>query len=549
MQDPFEVGHDIVDRYVAIDPVAATLLGIPGHESEWGDQGLDGFASRADLYRWAVASLAPHLEHEDRDRRLAAQVIHGFATDMLDELDAGEHLRDLSHMASSFETFVQVFDLMDRQSMDGWESIRARLLGFEGALEGLIERLEAGRDQGLVVAARQVESVIEQARELAGQGSALLALSAEAPPDRHEQLVDAVAAARKAAAGFGRYLEEQYLPDATITDGVGLERYARAAGRFVGMDLDPHELYSWGWEELVALRSRAKRVAGSLGCASIRAAADLLEADPERAAPSRAAFLEFVDGIQRQALAELSGTHFDVPPEISRVDVKLAPPGGPLGAYYHGPSEDFSRPGGIYYSIPMEGPVPLYQEVSTAYHEGFPGHHLQVGLAMTIRDRLCRAQRSMIWYPGSGEGWALYAERLMDELGFFDRPDFLFGMLASHIFRAARVVVDIGLHLGLPIPPGAPYLEGERWDFDNAVRFMAEIGLQKRSYATSEVLRYLGWPGQAISYKVGEREILSLREDERRRRGASFDLKDFHRKVLETGAIRLDLVRSAVLDW
>ena len=550
MKTPFEIGDELVDGYANVNPMGATLLGISGHDGEWGDQGLAGYEARRALYREAAASLSGQLSHPDRKQRLAARVIDAYVRERLAEDEAGEHLRDLSHMASSFEDFVQVFDLMDKSSLSGWEDIRRRLETIDAAIAGLQERLEEGRSLKSTVATRQVQSVTSQARELAGPASAFLGLVAEAPEGVREEIGAAVDAAREAAQRFAEYLDQTYLPDATNADGVGRERYLSAAERFLGLSIDPREVYEWGWEELARLRDEATRVGGEIVAgASIRQVADLLETDPERAAPSRSAFLEFVAAIQERALSELSGVHFDVPSQIAEVTVKLAPPGGALGAYYHGPSEDFVRPGGIYYSIPAEGPVPLYQEVSTAYHEGFPGHHLQVGVALAVGDDLSRAQKTLIWYPGYGEGWALYAERLMEELGYFDKPEYVFGMLASHMFRAARVVTDIGVHLGLRIPDAAPILGGETWDFEGAVLFMTEIGIQKRSYATSDVLRYLGWPGQAISYKVGEREILAIREEDRRRRGSGFDLKDFHRRVLEGGAIRLDLLREVVLEW
>ena len=150
----------------------------------------------------------------------------------------------------------------------------------------------------------------------------------------------------------------------------------------------------------------------------------------------------------------------------------------------------------------------------------------------------------MIWYSGAGEGWALYAERLMDELGFFEKPEYRLGLLASQLFRSVRVVVDIGCQLGLEIPDDAPLHGGDVWDYERAVDYMAEIGLQARDVAESEVKRYLGWWGQAISYKVGEREILDIRA--RARAAAGYDQREFHRKLLEAGAIRLDHLREVM---
>jgi uncharacterized protein (DUF885 family) len=396
-----------------------------------------------------------------------------------------------------------------------------------------------------------VLAVVEQAEELSGGGSPYLRLAERATATGHGEIADrlgrAIEQAREAVGEFAAYLTSTYLPSADPADAVGAERYLRASESFLGLVIDPAETYSWGWEEITRLRERMVQVAADIAPGSIREVAALLESDPAHAAPTPEAFVAFVEERQQRALGELDGSHFDVPAPGRRVTVNLAPSTTSLGAWYHAPSEDFSRPGSIWYALGRRTVIPLYQEVSTAYHEGFPGHHLQVVTAMVEADRLSRAQRLLIWYPGHGEGWALYTERLMDELGYFERPEYLFGMLASQLFRACRVVVDIGLHLGYPIPAEARFHPGEGWTFEAAVEFMQEVALQPPDYAASEVKRYLGWPGQAISYKVGEREILDLREEVRRREGSAFDLKRFHRRLLENGDIRLDLLRELVL--
>jgi uncharacterized protein (DUF885 family) len=383
--------------------------------------------------------------------------------------------------------------------------------------------LEEGRRVGKTVAARQVRSVIEQAHHLAGPDSAWHDLERQLADTAWDhlsvRLADAIAGGRAAASAFADYLEQTYLPDAGSEDGVGEERYLLHSDQFLGLAIDPSEVYGWGWEEVARLMAEMKRVAAEIDAEStLDEVTQMLETDPSRAAPSPQAFLEFVQGIEDEALAQLDGSHFEVPEPIRRITVKLAPPGGALGAHYIQPTEDFSRPGGVWYTIGDKKVIPLWQEVSTAYHEGFPGHHLQVGTSLCQADRLSRAHRTLIWYSGYGEGWALYTERLMDELGFFGRPEYLLGMLASQLFRACRVVVDIGCHLGYRIPDKAPLLAGERWSFEHAVTYMNRIGRQTQAVAQSEVLRYLGWPAQAISYKVGEREILKLREEMARRR-------------------------------
>ncbi len=554
MTDPFSISNALVEDWVELNPILATLVGVPGHDHRWPDLGPDGMAAERALVEGYLGLFEQHLDHPDRWQRLAATVAHAYLQERHAQISAGDHLYDVSHMASSFDSIRSVFDLMDTGTEASWEAMCDRMAGMAVLFDGYRAKLDVAIAAGKVAARRQTRSLIAQARELGGDDSSLIALVAQASGIASAELLarlqTAVVSARAACRSFADYLETTYLPVAVDVDGVGIDRYRRAADASVGLDLDPLEVYRWGWQELGRILAEMERVGAEVfPGASIRQVADLLETDPERSAPNRAAFVEFVRSRQLQALSDLDGPHFDVPDTIKTVSVNIAPPGGPLGAYYMGPSEDLvTRPGGIWYSLPAEdGPIPLYQEVSTAYHEGFPGHHLQVALVMTFAERLSRFHRLMVWYSGYGEGWALYTERLMHELGYFEKPDYVFGMLASHVFRAARVVVDIGLHLGLPIPADAPLHPGAAWDYDIAVDYMQQIGLQPRAYAESEVLRYLGWPGQAISYKVGEREILALRDELNRRMGDDFALKDFHARVLGHGEMRLDLLRQIVL--
>ena len=212
-------------------------------------------------------------------------------------------------------------------------------------------------------------------------------------------------------------------------------------------------------------------------------------------------------------IAELDGTHFDIPEPVKRVEAMIAPPGGAAAMYYTGPSEDFSRPGRTWYPTLGKTRFPLWGEVSIAYHEGVPGHHLQIGQVRYLRDRLSRFQRTS-GVSGHAEGWALYAERLMDELGYLDRA---------------------GVPTRVPAGPGDARRARDRRhrhaprarDPDRSGRSTRASGghptlgqefVDERSrfpldFMASEIVRYLGWPGQAISYKVGERAWLAGRAD------------------------------------
>lgn len=549
MSTVFEISDEFTERWADLSPIAATSMGIAGRDHLCTDFSPDGAEARSDLYRETASLVEPGLGDPDPDQAFAARVLLGWLEQAIGDYRDHKWARDLNHIHSPFQYVRDVFDVMPRATLDDWECIRARLEGFEEMLAGYRSSLEVGIGLGDTAARRQAESVLQQVEEAAGPDSRFdrLPRGADSVGADGEAVGRAVEAAKAACGRFAEWLRAGYLPYAREEDAVGEERYLRGADHFLGMALDPHETYEWGWEEIRRIRRDMDQTAATVDPdRSVEEVIELLETDPERSAATRGEFVEFISGIQQGAIDRLAGHHFQVPDELKVVTVNIAPPGGSLGAWYVGPSEDFKRPGSIWYAPGERERLPYWQEVSTAYHEGFPGHHLQVGTAVMQRERLSRFHRSVIWYSGSGEGWALYAERLMDELGFFEKPEYRLGLLASQLFRSVRIVVDIGCHLQKTIPDNAPLFPGETWNYEIAVDYMDEVGLQPRDIAESEVKRYLGWWGQAISYKVGEREILGIRDDVASAQGAGFDLTDFHRRLLEAGAIRLDHLRAVM---
>jgi uncharacterized protein (DUF885 family) len=187
--------------------------------------------------------------------------------------------------------------------------------------------------------------------------------------------------------------------------------------------------------------------------------------------------------------------------------------------------------------------VHTWSELTTVYHEGVPGHHLQVAQTVFRRDLLNTWRRLASWTSGHGEGWALYAERLMAELGY-RRPGQPDGLARRQSLRAARVVIDIGVHCGSRRPTE---VGGGEWTYDKAWAFLTAHAHESEGKLRFELDRYLGWPGQAPSYKIGERLWLQLRDEAATRAGAGFDLRDFHRRALDIGSVGLDTLRSAVL--
>ncbi len=549
---PFTLSDALVDALAALRPVQATFMGIAGHDHRWDDFSPAGVAHTAETLRaWRdrVRALPPQT---DRWAALATHV----ALDWLDlELSAIEHGDpevDVNNIASTFQSVRMAFDSMDTSTVEGWRNVAARLEALDAALDGYRRTLAQGLAKGHVVSKRQVRAVVAQAAQITAENgyfAGLAARFAEAKVDDAAlgaRIAAGAEKAREAYRALGVWFEGEYLPHARDEDGVGRARYLREMRRFLGSTPDPEETYAWGWTEVRRIRAEMERLAGEIAPgSSVDEVLALLKTDPTRAAPDRARFLDAMRARQAKALADLDGTHFDVPEEIRRIDVKEAPPGGALGAYYMAPSEDFSRPGSVWYSMHGDGPFALWDEVSTAYHEGFPGHHLQVGLQVSLTKNLSRLHRVAYGYSGYAEGWALYAEQLMAELGYYEKPEYAFGMLANQMMRACRVVIDIGSHLGLRIPDDAPLHPGEAWGFDTAVEMMERFGGMTHEHAVSEITRYLGWPAQAISYKVGQRAVLALREEFLRDGRGS--LKDFHDRVLGCGNVGLDLLRAQVM--
>lgn len=546
---------DIADRYVADmaarDGLLATTLGVPGREEDMTDYSPAGIESRVDAARDALRDVRNARPQNDGDR-----ICRDFMIDRLGltvELhEAGENWRRVCNIAAPQQSIRQVFDLCPRETEDDWRHIAARMAKVPASIAGLEATLRHALQHGLPAARRQALVCADQAAVWGGQSGAeqpfFVALAASCPyPRLSAELESGARAATEAYAGLSRFMRDEYAPSAPDHDAVGRERYDRAARLYLGTVVDLEETYAWGWDELHRIESEMEQVAQRIKPgASVEEAIALLTDDPARSMHGTDNLQRFLQDITDQAISELNGKHFDIPEEIRRCECMIAPAGSAAAMYYTGPSEDMSRPGRTWYPASSRTHFPVWAEVSTAYHEGVPGHHLQVGLTATLKDQLSRYQRTIGFVSGHAEGWALYAERLMGELGYLDNPDYHMGLLSSQVFRAMRVIVDIGLHLELPIPRGEQNA-GQRWSWELAVPFADRYSPIRGEFTRSEVQRYLGMPAQAISYKVGERLWLHLRAEAKRRDGASFDLKSFHTRALRLGSLGLDQMRREVL--
>jgi uncharacterized protein (DUF885 family) len=543
-----ELASRYVDDSAVLDPVLATSRGVAGHDAEMTDYSPEGQAARAVLDRKTLVELSSLRPLNEPDR-IAADVMRERLAVAVDQDEAGERLRDLRIIGSPFQSIRQCFDLMPTATETDWEVIASRMERVPQALGSFEAALREGLSRKLVAARRQALVCADQGATWSGQKATppffatLAAKYANSGPldsSLQRRLGAAAQHASEAYARASRFLREEYAPGAAERDAAGSERYQLWARAFLGTVIDLGETYLWGWDELHRIEARMAAVADRiLPGQPLAAVVHLLETDPARSIEGVDAFRNWLQELMDRTIAELDGTHFDIAEPVKRVEAMIAPPGGAAAMYYTRPSEDFKRPGRTWYPTLGKTRFPLWGEVSTAYHEGVPGHHLQLGQLTYMADSLSRFQRVGSFVPGYSEGWALYAERLMGELGYLENPAYELGMLRAQAFRAMRVIVDIGVHVGLTIPAKEAYHPGETWSPELMLPFAVEHGYVPEDFLRSEVDRYLGWPGQAICYKVGERVWLAVRERARAQSAASFDLKGFHSRALNLGPMGL----------
>lgn len=543
----YDIASEYVDEVAALDPIAATGMGVPGHDTEITDFSPGAIAAQSALRRQTLAKLAAAPVTNDRDR-IAKEAMEDVLTLREELTDAGEHFR-LSGFRNATTTIRMAFDLMPRATADDWANIAARLARVPQGIVTYLVTLEEGLRQGSKTARRQVAQSIKQSETYGGAGGArsyfdgLVETFDRAnidSPALRTQLAEGASLAAEAYREFADYLSQKFMDHAVERDGVGRELYQLSSRVSNGVELDLEETYAWGWDELHRIEDEMRQTcARILPGASIEETKQFLESDPGRAVDGVEEFRQWMQDLQDRTIGELAGTHFDIPEPLRRIEALIAPPGGALAMYYTSPSEDFSRPGRTWYPTGGKTRFPLWGEVSIAYHEGVPGHHFERATAKYLAAELSRFQRLMGGTSGYVEGWALYAERLMGELGYLENPDYYLGMLRAQAMRAVRVIVDIGMHLELAIPAGEDYHPGERWNADLGQEFCLQRSQFPPDFMQSEVIRYLGTPGQAISYKVGERCWLEAREASRRRQGDAFSLKEWHRAALNLGPMGL----------
>ncbi|MBF1657368.1 MAG: DUF885 domain-containing protein [Rothia mucilaginosa] len=552
LTDVDQIANEYFEKVLDLNPVHATELGRKGVETLYPDYSPAGKKAFARLAKKTLKKVDNVLPIDDVDL-VTLDALQERLSLYRKQHKAGFGGWQMNNIASVPQEVRSVFDLMKRNTQQDWEHIIGRMHRVTEALEGYIQTLEAAREEGKVAPRRQVDIVIEQTAAYYAPGGffdELAAEVAEAVPALKDEAAAGAEAAKEGYRRLNSYLVEKLQPVAPSRDAVGRKAYSLHSRSFLGTTIDLDETYAWGVKELESIIARQREVAEEIEPgASIERAKQLLDEDPARQLHGTDELKAWMQKLADAAVENLAGSHFEIGGPMRRIECCIAPT-NEGGIYYTGPSPDFSRPGRMWWSVPEgEDTFTTWRETSTVYHEGVPGHHLQIAIATALKGTMNSWRTNMLWVSGHGEGWALYAERLMEELGYLKDPGDRMGMLNAQRMRAARVVFDIGVHCEMPIPDEwAEQLgvePGTIWTSELGYEFLKLNLDESEGHLRFEFLRYLGWPGQAPSYKIGERLWLELR-DQAVRRGD--DMRAFHTRALLLGSVGLDTLRRALTD-
>ncbi|MFN8015637.1 MAG: DUF885 domain-containing protein [Acidimicrobiia bacterium] len=519
----YDLADDFLIRYCELNPLDASEEGFSQFDDRIGDLSPEKYERIYELAK-TTQYLIDKCDKQDFHNQLCADVLNDFCANIVEQFESNDWVRTINIVTNPLDAIQTTCYNIDESDNVAKEKRKKKIAEIEPALSSYKKTLLYGKENNCLPRLTQLSYMAHNC-----------ALYANDP-------LFISTPARNAYLSFGQFLTDEIIPYSNSDDAVGPEVYERCAKMHLGKDIDLKETYEWGWHEIHTIFDEIDSVIRDLNPgATYRETVEMLEKDSSRTAHSPQELQSFLQDLLDESVEQLNGKHFDIDPRMTKIEACLLDEAGSSAMFYSSPSDDFSRPGRTYYPVNGKKTFPLFEEVTTCYHEGLPGHHLHVGSVKCLGDELSQFQKTLAFNTGETEGWALYAERLMVELGFNHDPAYIFGMLNASLFRATRIVMDIGLHNKYKIPSSAPSLfpHDVTWNKEVAIDILENIVGATPTFAKDEVYRYLGWIGQAISYKIGERTIRDIRERERKRLGSNFSLKDFHSRLLGYGHVGL----------
>ncbi|HEU4889800.1 MAG TPA: DUF885 family protein [Thermoanaerobaculia bacterium] len=433
-----------------------------------------------------------------------------------------------------------------------YEDYIVRLGKFPKLMDDTVANMRKGMAARLMPPKFLLEKVAEQAQGLAGaKGEAspfavpLKSFPDSISPSEQERLRTAVLAAIErhvlpAYERFAAFVRDEYAPKGRTDVGVwalpdGRERYAHQVRTMTTTDRSPEEIHQIGLAEVARIENEMLQIAKKLGYADLKSFNAAVESNADLKAKSRQQMLDLYSKYIDQMYAKLPQLFGRLPKaKLEVLPVQEFREKEASGASYENGSPDGSRPGRVYVNTYEATSRKTLSFESTAYHEGVPGHHMQLAIQQELQELPPFRQQG--GYTAFIEGWALYSERLGKEVGFYEDPYSDYGRLNDEMLRAIRLVVDTGLH-------------HKRWTRDQVVQFFRDHSAIDEVEIQSETDRYIVWPGQALAYKTGQLKILELRERAQKELGPKFDIRGFHDEVLGAGALPLQELEERISAW
>lgn len=534
-------------------PEFASSLGDKRYNDQISDYSVkavnDGLAREENMMMQLAAIDTAGLTDEEKTSR--DLLLRQFADDQ-EAAEFKEWEMPLDQMGGIYTTYPQLAAQLSFTTVKDYDDWIARLHALPKAFDQVTTNMSIGKDDHRVPPKYLLQKALEQVQTLANQkpeesplALPLKSLPASIPAAEQArirtEMLDAIGKeVLPAYRRFARFLEVAYLPAGREQPGIwalpdGAKYYQFLLRRNTTTNLTADQIHQIGLDEVKRDEAEMLAIAQKLGFQDLKSFRASLKTNPKAHAASAEALLAAYRGYlgpMQAKLPQLFGRLPKAPFEVDAVPAYAEKTAAP--AYYESGTPDGSRPGRLFINTYDAANRNLFAAEATAYHEGIPGHHLQISIAQEL-DGL-PTFRKHEFYTAYTEGWGLYAEHLGKDAGFYQDPYSDYGRLENDVWRSIRMVVDTGVH-------------SRRFTRQQMVDYFHEHSALDESSIQSEVDRYIAWPGQAVAYKVGQLKILGLRERAKKALGDQFDLRAFHDQVLDSGALPLDVLSEKIDAW
>jgi uncharacterized protein (DUF885 family) len=534
-------------------PEMASIIGDYRYNDRWSDLSLAHVAQqKRDLQDWLARFEAIDSSGFPEQEKLSQVLMTRSLRQQIKEIDFKNYEMPINQFTGLHIELPQLVSLLPFDSTKHYDDYLTRLRQVPRLVDKLIEVLQAGQKDHLMPPSFLLEKAVAQCRNIAEPAGDAGVFAhpvtqfpdAVAEGDRkrlHDEIVQAVNNdVRPAYSKLANFLATDYAPKGRTDPGIwalpdGEARYRFAIQRLTTTDMDPEKIHQLGLQEVARIENEQLTIAKKLGYADLKAFRAAAAKNPKYIPTSREQILETYRHYIAQMQPELPKLFGLLPKTKVEVrPVQAFREKSSASADYSQGTPDGSRPGIIYVNTGDYEHRSLLSTESTAYHEGIPGHHMQISIAQTLPE--LPPFRQHAFYSAYMEGWALYAERLGKEIGFYQDPYSDYGRLSDELLRAVRLVLDTGVHY-------------KHWTRQQMVDYFHEHSSEDEPDIQAETDRYIAWPAQALGYKLGQLDILKLRDKAQKELGDKFDIRAFHDEILNGGALPLDVLDARTDAW